>query len=68
MRQALSHYIRLRMKKLIYFLAFFHLSVIAVVIFHGLDSVVHKGWWEKPLAFICNINYSIWQYGFSLLM
>ncbi|MBK8042449.1 MAG: hypothetical protein KBG02_11150 [Haliscomenobacter sp.] len=52
------------MKKLIYFLAFFHLSVIAVVIFHGLDSVVHKGWWEKPLAFICSINYSIWQYGF----
>ncbi len=48
LRQALSHYNCLRMKKLIYFLAFFHLRVIAVVIFHGLDSVVHKGWWEKP--------------------
>lgn len=52
------------MKRLVYILAFVHLTVIAVVIFHGLDTVVHKGWWEKPLAFICSINYSIWQYGF----
>ncbi|MDX1942355.1 MAG: hypothetical protein SFU99_17455 [Saprospiraceae bacterium] len=52
------------MKKIIYSLAFLHLLTITVVIFHGLDSIVHKGWWEKPLAFICSINYSIWQYGF----
>lgn len=52
------------MKKVIYILAFIHLATIAIVIFHGIDKYVHGGWWEKPLAFLCSINYSIWQYGF----
>lgn len=47
-----------------YILAFIHLTTITVVIFHGIDRYVHGGWWEKPLGFLCSINYSIWQYGF----
>jgi hypothetical protein len=52
------------MRKLIYTLAFIHLFTIVVVIFHGLDRAAKGTWMEKPLAFICSVNYSIWQYGF----
>lgn len=47
-----------------YLLAYAHLFLIAVVIFHGLDQVVLNTWWEKPLAFLTSMNYSVWQYGF----
>lgn len=52
------------MKKTIYTLAYIHLSLIMVVILHGLDSVTYNPWLEKPLGFLCSVNYSVWQYGF----
>lgn len=52
------------MKKLVYTLAFIHLTLIGVVIFHGIDSWVHGGFLEKPLSFLSSLNYSVWQYGF----
>lgn len=52
------------MKKVAYILVFFHLTLITVVIFHGLDPLVHGSPVEKPLAFLCSLNYSVWQYGF----
>ena len=52
------------MKKLMYVLVFFHLTLITVVIFHGMDRWVHGSVLEKPLAFLCSLNYSVWQYGF----
>lgn len=52
------------MKKLMYLLVFVHLSLITVVIFHGLDDLVRGTIVEKPLAFLCSLNYSVWQYGF----
>lgn len=45
-------------------LAALHLTLIGVVIFHGIDNWVHGGVLERPLAFICSMNYSVWQYGF----
>jgi len=52
------------MKKLISVLVFIHLTLITVVIFHGMDRWVHGSFLEKPLAFLCSLNYSVWQYGF----
>ncbi len=53
------------MKKLVYFLVFFHLGLISLSIFHALDKLYGKGvWMEKSLAFICSLNYSVWRYGF----
>jgi hypothetical protein len=51
-------------KKTVYTLTFIHLIMIAVSIFHGIDGLVHKGWWEKPLAFYNSLNYAVWRYGF----
>jgi hypothetical protein len=51
-------------KKTIYALAFVHLMLIALTIFHGVDGWLHKGWWEKPLAFYSSLNYAVWRYGF----
>jgi hypothetical protein len=51
-------------KRFVYSLAFVHLSLIAVVIFHGLDELMLRGWWEQPLAVIRDVNYSLWKYGF----
>ena len=45
-------------------LAFCHLGLITVVIFHGMDRWVHGSILEKPLAFLSSLNYSVWQYGF----
>ena len=45
-------------------LAALHLTLIGVVIFHGIDNWVHGGLLERPLAFTCSMNYSVWQYGF----
>lgn len=52
------------MKKLMYILALVHLLLITVVIFHGLDDLIRNTILEKPLAFLCSLNYSVWQYGF----
>ncbi len=52
------------MKKLIKVLVFMHLSLIVVVIFHGMDRWVHGSMLERPLAFLSSLNYSVWQYGF----
>src|SRR5262245_25817624 len=51
-------------KRTIYALTFIHLVVIALTIFHGIDGWLHKGWWEKPLAFYNSLNYAVWRYGF----
>jgi hypothetical protein len=51
-------------KKIMFTLALLHLLLIAVVVFHGLDNRIAKGVLEKPLSFLCSINYSVWQYGF----
>lgn len=52
------------MKRIAYSLAFLHLGLITVVIFHGLDDYRLTGRWEQPLAFIRDVNYSVWRYGF----
>ena len=52
------------MRKFIYGLAFFHLTLIGVVIFHGVDNWIYGGVLEKPLAFLSSLNYSVWRYGF----
>lgn len=52
------------MKKVFYLLIALHLTLITVVIFHGMDRWVNGSWLEKPLAFLCSLNYSVWQYGF----
>lgn len=51
-------------KKAVYALAFAHLVVVALTIFHGIDRVLYKGWWHKPLAFYSSLNYAVWRYGF----
>jgi hypothetical protein len=53
------------MKKIIYTLAYLHLLLITLTIFHVLDPIYNKyGFLEKTLAFVCRINYSVWRYGF----
>jgi hypothetical protein len=55
------------MKKKIFFtLAFMHLTVILLTIFHVLDEkIYHKNEpLEKALTMMCSINYSVWRYGF----
>ena len=52
------------MKKFIYTLAFLHLFLITITIFHGVDSWLHGGFMEKPLAILTSMNYSVWRYGF----
>lgn len=47
-----------------YVLISLHLTLITVVIFHGMDQWVHGSVLERPLAFLSSLNYSVWQYGF----
>ncbi len=54
----------LLLMKTAYVLAFLHLSVIGLVIFHTTDSWLHRGWWERPLTYWSGLNYSLWRYGF----
>ncbi len=51
-------------KKAIYALAFAHLLVVGLTIFHGIDRWLYKGWLHKPLAFYSSLNYAVWRYGF----
>jgi hypothetical protein len=52
------------LKKIIYALAFAHLTVIAITIFHGFDGFLRKEWWARPLVFYSSLNYAVWRYGF----
>lgn len=46
-------------------LAFIHLTIITLSIFHVFDSPLLKGGtFERSSAFLGRINYSVWQYGF----
>ena len=51
-------------RKIVYFLTFAHLSLVTLVIFHGLDHDKLFGLLEKPLACITAINYSAWRFAF----
>lgn len=51
-------------KRFVYTLAIIHLLIIAIVISHMADHVVKYTFLTKPLAFLCSLNYSVWQYGF----
>ncbi len=53
------------MKKFIYTLAFVHLLLITLTIFHVFDNWYNKNAIvEKSFAFVCSLNYSVWRYGF----
>jgi len=52
------------LKRLIYALAIGHLLLITIVISHVTDSIVKHSFLTTPLAFLCSLNYSVWQYGF----
>jgi hypothetical protein len=51
-------------RKIIYGITFLHLSLITMVIFHGLDNDRVFGILERPLAFITAVNYSAWRFAF----
>jgi hypothetical protein len=51
-------------RRIIYILAFIHLTGIAMVICHGTDPWVARGWWQRPLVFWGGMNYSFWRFGF----
>lgn len=51
-------------KKIIYGLAFFHLLLISLSVFHGIDRLMNIRFLAEPLAFISTMNYSVWRYGF----
>lgn len=51
-------------KKTVYAVAFGHLCIAAVTIFHGVDRWIAGGWWEKPLAYYSSLNFAVWRYGF----
>lgn len=59
-----SRQYQLLQRRTVYALAFFHLSIVGAVIFHGVDPWVNRGWWQRPLAFWGGINYSLWRFGF----
>ena len=52
------------LKKIVYILAFVHLTLAGAVIFHAADPLLNRGWWERPLSFWGGINYSLWRFGF----
>ena len=52
------------MKKVIYSLAFLHLLLISLSVFHLIDRVLKVNILAEPLAFISTLNYSVWRYGF----
>jgi len=60
----LNDYPQQVMKPLVYLLAGIHLLLVTLAIFHVFDEAVSSRTFEKPLAFWCGINYSVWQYGF----
>ena len=51
-------------KKIVYFLTFIHLSIVALVILHGIDNNKVYGIMEQPLACLTAINYSAWRFAF----
>lgn len=51
-------------KKIIYGLAFLHLLLISLSVFHLIDGLLKTRYLAKPLAFISTLNYSVWRYGF----
>jgi hypothetical protein len=52
------------LQKIVYFLAFVHLALVAGVIFHAADPWITRGWWERPLGFWGGVNFSLWRFGF----
>lgn len=53
------------MKRFVYSIAFFHLLLITLTIFHVLDKIYKaNAFTEKTFSFICSLNYSVWRYGF----
>src|SRR5438128_430966 len=53
------------MKKIIYSLAFIHLILIFLWIFHVLDGLyINNASFQRSVGFIRNINYSVSTYGF----
>ena len=52
------------LKKIVYILAFVHLTLAGAVIFHAADPWLNRGWWQRPLTFWGGINYSLWRFGF----
>ena len=52
------------MKKVIYGLAFVHLVLIGLSVFHLIDGLLKNKYLAEPLAFVSTLNYSVWRYGF----
>ena len=52
------------LQRIVYLLAFVHLALVALVIFHGADRWITRGWWERPLGFWGGVNFSMWRFGF----
>lgn len=52
------------LQKIVCFLAFVHLALVAGVIFHAADPWITRGWWERPLGFWGGVNFSLWRFGF----
>ena len=52
------------MKKIIYALAFVHLMLIGLSIFHLIDKLLNEKYFAEPLALLSTFNYSVWRYGF----
>jgi len=52
------------MRKVVYGLAFLHLLLISLSVFHLIDGVLKTKYLAEPLAFISTLNYSVWRYGF----
>ncbi|MEL7122054.1 MAG: hypothetical protein AAFO07_21585 [Bacteroidota bacterium] len=51
-------------KKIVYGLAFLHLLLISLSVFHLIDEVLKTQYISEPLSFISTLNYSVWRYGF----
>ncbi len=52
------------MKKIIYGLAFFHLTLMTLSVFHLTDKILYAKQVAIPLNFLTSLNYSAWRYGF----
>jgi hypothetical protein len=51
-------------KRIVWVLAFAHLSLVAGAITHKVDGVIFHSWWEKPLLLYTGLSYSVWRFGF----
>jgi hypothetical protein len=51
-------------QRIVYLLAFVHLTLVAAVIFHAADPWITRGWLERPLGFWGGVNFSLWRFGF----